>query len=190
MTFPIARQRRSTGSSEEGTSVSSSESLHQSRQQYVQTVVSIDHDDFYVPSKPEMRFKLDSTCHAQFTPTESTRLPVVLFDTRGQQSVKADWIRTAVENVSRCGVYNDAFRSLIVLCNSKTRLNANLTGDARLLIKQWGSRVIQIRSSDTLMREGPFYMIGRSLHQVYKLYDDTFGAFTFGVVPDQDDPTR
>ncbi|RTE69888.1 hypothetical protein BHE90_015724 [Fusarium euwallaceae] len=36
----------------------------------------------------------------------------------------------------------------------------------------------------TELPSGPYFLHGPNLHQAWRLYDDEFGAFTFGVIPD------
>ncbi|KAF5023188.1 hypothetical protein F66182_4742 [Fusarium sp. NRRL 66182] len=46
--------------------------------------------------------------------------------------------------------------------------------------------VNRIRPLDSFadLPSGPYFLHGPNLHQAWRLYDDEFGAFTFGVVPD------
>lgn len=156
----------------------------------MERIVRIGDSDYWVAPKPDVSFELDSRAHQQFIPTEATRLPVCLFDTRTESPVEAKWICEAVIKLENCKTYNNGFRPHIILCQAKSGLIAKLSSDVRVVCRQWNSKVIQVKMSDTLMREGPYYLIGKSLHRVYKLFDDPFGAFVCGVVPDQDDPTK
>jgi len=37
---------------------------------------------------------------------------------------------------------------------------------------------------------GPYFLHGPNLHQAWRLYDDEYGAFTFGVIPDDVDQPK
>ncbi|KAM0231732.1 hypothetical protein ACHAPO_008312 [Fusarium lateritium] len=78
-------------------------------------------------------------------------------------------------------VFVPDFGSILV---EKTGSNSSRVQDARQV---YHMDLIKTLEGFSELPSGPYFLHGPNLHQAWKLYDDEFGAFTFGVIPDDSD---
>jgi len=85
-------------------------------------------------------------------------------------------------------VYTTDFHDfLVVQVPHEVELNLEeLTDDFGCLTKLEFRRVLcsTVDSEENLLPSGPYFLQGQNLHQAWKLYDDSLGAFIQTVVPD------
>ncbi|KAF0641863.1 hypothetical protein FPSE5266_07106 [Fusarium pseudograminearum] len=75
-------------------------------------------------------------------------------------------------------VFVPDFGSILV---EKTGSNSSHVQDARQV---YHLDLIKTLEGFSELPSGPYFLHGPNLHQAWRLYDDEFGAFTFGVIPD------
>lgn len=76
-------------------------------------------------------------------------------------------------------VFVPDFGSILV---EKTGSNSShVQGDARQV---YHMDQIQTLEGFSELPSGPYFLHGPNLYQAWRLYDDEFGAFNFGVIPD------
>lgn len=78
-------------------------------------------------------------------------------------------------------VFVPDFGSILV---EKTGSNSSHVQDARQV---YHLDLIKTLEGFSELPSGPYFLHGPNLHQAWRLYDDEFGAFTFGVIPDDSD---
>ncbi|KAI8715084.1 Amidase domain-containing protein [Fusarium sp. LHS14.1] len=79
-------------------------------------------------------------------------------------------------------VFNSEFGSILVEKpggNDNDVVNSTLKGQQVYHLDQ-----ITALEDMAELPSGPYFLHGPNLHQAWRLYDDEFGAFTFGVIPD------
>ena len=85
-------------------------------------------------------------------------------------------------------VYTTDFHySLVVQVPYGVELNLEeFTNDLRSSTKLEFRRILgsNVDSESNLLPSGPYFLQGQNLHQAWKLYDDSLGAFIQTVVPD------
>ncbi|KAM0495654.1 hypothetical protein ACHAP8_007921 [Fusarium lateritium] len=78
-------------------------------------------------------------------------------------------------------VFVPDFGSILV---EKTGSNSSRVQDARQV---YHMDLIKTLEGFSELPSGPYFLHGPNLHQAWRLYDDEYGAFTFGVIPDDYD---
>ncbi|KAG8667923.1 hypothetical protein FPOAC2_13127 [Fusarium poae] len=78
-------------------------------------------------------------------------------------------------------VFVPDFGSILV---EKTGSNSSRVQDARQV---YHMDLINTLEGFSELPSGPYFLHGPNLHQAWRLYDDEYGSFTFGVIPDDSD---
>lgn len=82
-------------------------------------------------------------------------------------------------------MFNPEFGSILV---EKTGNNTNnVLTDARLT---YHMDLINTLEGLSELPSGPYFLHGPNLHQAWRLYDDEYGAFTAGIIPDDVDQPK
>ncbi|RGP68975.1 hypothetical protein FSPOR_4952 [Fusarium sporotrichioides] len=78
-------------------------------------------------------------------------------------------------------VFVPDFGSILV---EKTGSNSSRVQDARQV---YHMDLVKTMEGFSELPSGPYFLHGPNLHQAWRLYNDEFGAFNFGVIPDDSD---
>jgi hypothetical protein len=125
---------------------------------------------------------------------EQTPLPSTIIDVSGVVDlISSSWLqRTVDEMLARDDVFCVDFLSSIFFLYSTEGTPPALGYDAKVLLKSWGSFAACQRNPGTQIPppSGPYFLLNWKVHQIFKLYPDPYGAFMYGVVQSEEDPTR
>ena len=117
-------------------------------------------------------------------------VPVLVIRVDGLHSIKSSWLTDTIGALMRADdvLCRDFLSSVLFLVRSRTPLPA-LDDDGRHFLTSEGYTPL-FGDSDTELPSGPYFLSGRSLHRVFKLYPDTYGAFMYGVIQSEEHPPR
>jgi hypothetical protein len=119
--------------------------------------------------------------------------PATLIVIRGIDSISSSWLKKTVETmVAVDDVFCEDFLSTILFLSSMEDTTPALDNDAKILLKSWGSIITSpcYTKRASMLSSGPYFLWGMDVHKIHKLYPDPYGAFTYGVVQSDEDPTR
>ena len=139
---------------------------------------SVGNDRFIAspPSKPVY-------CSYQGPPSYVT--VILVFDA---QQVSEEWLRKTIENYKTIDdVFRNEFLTGVIFAAKRAELE--VTATAQNLLRSLGNGWIEIHDLnlvDSVPAPGPYMTNGRELLEVFRLYDDTQGAFMTGLISDAD----
>jgi hypothetical protein len=105
----------------------------------------------------------------------------------GRDSIEEDWLK---EIIAKFEKYDDVFRTEFlsgVVFTAATAFSLS-TGAGEFLRSEFGTSLIETMlssESNVLPEPGPYLVHEGQFFSVWKLYDDTQGAFLTGLVPEE-----
>ncbi|PSN70640.1 amidase signature enzyme [Corynespora cassiicola Philippines] len=108
------------------------------------------------------------------------------FEYDKEDPVELDWIRNKVKEYStEDDVFRLEFLQAIVILHSYSE-SLKVTGPAREFLRGQGTRIVAARRIDEKegwLSPGPYYHCNKNLRPIWKLYEDTCGAFLYTAIP-------
>ncbi|KAM0463187.1 hypothetical protein ACHAPV_003314 [Trichoderma viride] len=93
------------------------------------------------------------------------------------------------ERFSQDDVWTTEFLPTLIFHSQNTHQTVQFSAAAHKTLESWGSQAISIDvSKDLDAPSGPYYCNGVQLHEVYRLYPDTAGAFISATIQSPSDP--
>ncbi|KAL7924435.1 amidase signature domain-containing protein [Trichoderma austrokoningii] len=93
------------------------------------------------------------------------------------------------DRFSQDDVWTTEFLPTLIIHSQNTHETVQFSAAAQKILEAWGSPAISIEVSDNLdAPSGPYYCNGAQLHEVYRLYPDTAGAFISATIQSPTDP--
>lgn len=115
--------------------------------------------------------------------SQSDPKPVVLLksehiETQGLKSIFASF-------ESRDDVFS---RDFLEKCETIVLLESTTNSGLRTSLGKWDVKNIEtVAEGKTSLPEGPYFLVGNSIHQAWKLYADDLDSFSVTVVPEHTD---
>ncbi|EED16514.1 conserved hypothetical protein [Talaromyces stipitatus ATCC 10500] len=107
----------------------------------------------------------------------------------GRDSIETDWLRESIAKFSQDDdVFCTDFLSGVIFTSSTAFSLSTAAGE--VLQSEYGTRMIEMivsPKSSEKPEPGPYYVCQGQLFHIWKLYDDTQGAFLTGLVPAEED---
>ncbi|KAI1132442.1 amidase signature domain-containing protein [Nemania abortiva] len=118
-------------------------------------------------------------------------LPVTVLFLESGQTINSNWLESEKKRmIEYDDVLNESFFKRLILCQPPDGQSA--TEEA--LVEFSSLRDCHVCNgwkptmTSSHLRSGPYFINGSALYLVYRLYDDPFGAFVFGVTDDRASP--
>ena len=104
----------------------------------------------------------------------------------GQVKVTRDWLQQIIETYqSSDDVFCETFLGGVIFTGSSGKDNVEILPDAVQLLQSWGTtwtEVLDVDSKGNIPLPGPYLALGGHLLEIFRLYDDTHGAFMSAIV--------
>lgn len=160
----------------------------------LQRILEVDGSSWYVEPVPDVNFTVKTTHLGDFSCDADTHLPVMLLDGERFSDDDPDWVMKTYRDIQDDRTFHDAFGSRVFLKESR-RKDLKVADQVIELLRQQGCRtVVEVQTSGREgaihRKDGIYCMVGMSLHRVFRLFDDPYGAFVCGIVHDQKDPSH
>ena len=113
-------------------------------------------------------------------------MPAVVFHVLSRLITKSDLTDKFADFQNKDEVFQTSFTSnslLIALTGNQQQPNPTLPESLAEYLAAKSSRLIFLDSVDGRLPNGPYFVRGKALHQVWRLYSDDNGAFTVSVMP-------
>jgi hypothetical protein len=140
--------------------------------------------DYYIPSK-EFEWGNENTSSRTTDTPLITAVTVFHFEEDVEIGFKSLESQVAVYT-ARDDVFNVSFLSFIIISVPTVNImeKDDWTSFIKELCDRWGTQAIHFAKLSTQeLPPGPYFLINENLHQAWKCYDDSVGAFTAAVVP-------
>ncbi|KAF1850932.1 amidase signature enzyme [Cucurbitaria berberidis CBS 394.84] len=113
---------------------------------------------------------------------------LTLFEFDQHGSVQLEWIKDKLNGFSAADdTFRPEFLETIVISHT-SNCDLRITEEARMYLFEKGATVVtarQIGIDDMNPKSGPYHYSGEILRPLWKLYEDTHGAFLHTLVPDE-----
>lgn len=118
--------------------------------------------------------------------------PITVVPVDGLQTITSSWLRNMIEKMQAADdVFDDAFKAYIIFrCSSGIDSDPLVEDDVSFRPDSGKSHSWQIWKTEDNLPAGPYFLLGCNIHQAYRLYNDPYGAFLYGVVQSENDSTR
>lgn len=160
----------------------------------LQRIFEVDGSSWYVDPVPDVDVVIKKTHLGDFSCDADTHLPVMLLDGERFSDNNPEWITETFRDIQDDRTFHDAFGSCVFLKNSGREDLQVADQDIESLRQQGCHTIVEVKTSereDAIHRkDGIYCMVGMSLHRVFRLFDDPYGAFVCGIVHDQKDPSH
>lgn len=98
-------------------------------------------------------------------------------------SIEEDWLREAIARYEEVDdVFRKEFLSGVMFTASSSKID--ITNGATKMLHAVGASWIGIIDTSTSSNppQGPYYVLGKELHEIWQLHDDSQGAFLTSLV--------
>ena len=126
----------------------------------------------------EDRYVAWPVAESYFLPLHENQHYATILPIESRETVTPAWLEGFIGSDD---VIRREFLESIVFVTSSLPEESVLTPDCQALLESWGSKWTVRHNSDGLA--GPFWVAGKGVWQIYRLYDDCQGAFLCSVRP-------
>jgi hypothetical protein len=119
-------------------------------------------------------------------------IPATVITVDGLQTITSSWLRNRIDEMRAADdVFNNEFTNNILFRYSAGLDREPLVEDDVsfcLGAEKWCSW--QFWRTEAKLSAGPYFLLGSAIHQAFRLYDDSYGAFMYGVLRSEKHSTR
>lgn len=111
------------------------------------------------------------------------QIPVTVINAIGQSSLSHTWIQNRFNELSLMDdVINTFFTEhAIILVSGYENVD---------FLKEKTSTEFHVESGNDISCDGPYFLDGKTLYKVFRLYEDLYNALVCGVVQSEEEPFR
>jgi hypothetical protein len=119
-------------------------------------------------------------------------VPATVVPVDGAQTITSSWLRNRIEEMQATDdVFNYKFANNILFrCSAGLDSEPLVEDDISHLLDPEQTCSWQFWKTEDDLSAGPYFLLGSNIHQAFRLYDDSYGAFLYGVLRSRQDATR
>jgi hypothetical protein len=119
-------------------------------------------------------------------------IPATVVPVDDVQTITASWLRNRIEAMLAADdVFNDEFADNILFrCSDGLDSEPLVEDDISFCFGSEKPCSWQFWKTEDNLSAGPYFLLGSAIHKAFRLYDDSYGAFVYGVLQSGKDATR